>query len=279
MVELREYPTATKPGHLNKLLQIPVEFVLSQSFGALSRAEGINALARQKKWLEDSKDYSTSQIQDLQSALDDLAAGKFIMGDHHATITVFSEDSNQTLRAAADVIGALADEKIIARLVDRALVAGWWAQLPCNWGWRPRPAPITSLNFLCFASMHNYLFGKPGGNPWGPAVTMLKTTGGTPYYMNFHASLAEADDVGKRRLGNTSIIGKSGTGKTVLLGHLITQARKFDYTGVVFDKDRGLQVAIMAMGGKYFPLQLGSQPVGITCNCPRRSKICHLCVS
>ncbi|MFY1975888.1 hypothetical protein ACOTCQ_31970, partial [Achromobacter dolens] len=74
---------------------------------------------------------------------------------------------------------------IIARLVDRALVAAWWAQLPCNWTWRPRPATITSLNYLCFSSMHNYLFGKPNGNPWGPAVTMLKTVGGTPYYLNF----------------------------------------------------------------------------------------------
>ncbi|KAG1439317.1 hypothetical protein G6F57_019472 [Rhizopus arrhizus] len=109
--------------------------------------------------------------------------------------------------------------------------------------------------------MHNFLFGKPNGNPWGPAVTMLKTTGGTPDYLNFHATLEDVDDTGKRRLGNTAIIGKSGTGKTVLLGHLLTQARKFGYTGMVFDKDRGLQVAIMAMGGKYFPLRLG-HPTG-----------------
>ena len=78
-----------------------------------------------------------------------------------------------------------------------------------------------------------------------------------PYYLNFHASLEDVDETGKRRLGNTSIIGQSGAGKTVLLGHLITQARKFDYTGIVFDKDRGMQVTVMAMGGKYFPLRLG----------------------
>lgn len=256
-VELREYPANTKPGHLNKLLQLPVEMVVSQSFGTLSQAEGLGALARQKKWLEDSKDYSVSQIQELQTAMDDLTAGKFVMGDHHATVTVFGEDSAQTLRGAAEVIGALAEDQIIARLVDRALVSAWWAQLPGNWKWRPRPAPITSLNFLCFSSMHNYLFGKPNGNPWGPAVTILKTTGGTPYYLNFHATLEELDETGKRRLGNTAFIGKSGTGKTVLLGHLLTQARKFGYTGMIFDKDRGLQVAIMAMRGKYFPLRMG----------------------
>ncbi|ANN73225.1 VirB4 family type IV secretion/conjugal transfer ATPase [Bordetella bronchialis] len=261
MVEIREYCNATKPGHLNRLMKLPFEFVLSQSFGSLSLPDGLAALTRQIKWLEDSKDYSQSQISDLKNARDQLRAGGFVMGDHHATMAVFGNDSDETLRNAADVISALADREIIGRLVDRALVAAYWAQLPGNWTWRPRPAPITSQNFLSFSSLHNYLFGKPSGNPWGPAVTMLKTAGGTPYYLNFHASLADVDETGKRRLGNTSIIGQSGTGKTVLLGHLLTQARKFGYTGAVFDKDRGLQVAIMAMGGKYFPLQLG-QPTG-----------------
>lgn len=257
MVELREYPASTKPGHLNKLLQLPIELVLSQSFGGLSKAAGQAALARQKKWLVDSKDYSLSQIEEINTALDDLSAGKFIMGDHHATLTVFGDDGEQTLRHAADAIGALADERIIARLVDRALVAAWWAQLPCNWTWRPRPATITSLNYLCFSSMHNYLFGKPNGNPWGPAVTMLKTVGGTPYYLNFHATLEDLDETGKRRLGNTGFLGKSGTGKTVLLSHCLTQARKFGYTGAIFDYGRGMQVTVMAMGGKYFAVRQG----------------------
>lgn len=257
MLELREYPSSTKPGHLNGLLNQPHEFVLSQSFGSMSKASGLKALSRQIKWLEDSGDYSATQIADLKKARDELSAGKFVMGDHHATIQVFGEDSNGALRAAADISGALADDEIVARLVDRAAIAAWAAQLPGNWKWRPRPAPITSLNFLSFASMHNYLFGKPAGNPWGPAVTMLKTTGGTAYYLNFHTSLEEVDETGARRLGNTSIIGQSGAGKTVLLGHMLAQARKFNCTTAVFDKDRGMQVAVLAMGGKYFPLQLG----------------------
>ncbi|MDR7948273.1 VirB4 family type IV secretion/conjugal transfer ATPase [Achromobacter aegrifaciens] len=257
MLEVREYCNNTKPGHLNSLLNQPYEFVLSQSFGSMSKPDGLKALSRQIKWLEDSGDYSESQIADLKTARDDLSAGKFVMGDHHATLQIFGDDSEQALRAAADVSGALASSEVVARLVDRSLIAAWAAQLPGNWNWRPRPCPITSPNFLCFSSMHNYLFGKPAGNPWGPAVTMLKSTGGTPYYMNFHASLAEVDETGKRRLGNTSILGQSGTGKTVLLGHLIAQARKFGYTAAIFDKDRGLQVTVMAMGGKYFPMQMG----------------------
>lgn len=261
MLEIRDYPASTRPGHLNALLTLPFEFVLTQSFAAMSRSEGRAALVRQRRWLTDSGDDSRSQIAEIGLALDDLMAGKLIMGEHHATLMVLGETGEQTLRHAADAIGVLSDQMIIARTVDRALIAAWRAQLPCNWYWRPRPAAISSLNFLSFSGLHNYLFGKPNENPWGPAVTMLKTNSGTPYFFNFHASLDETDETGARRLGNTMLIGQSGTGKTVLLGHLITQARKFGYTGAVFDKDRGLQVTIEAMGGRYFPLQLG-QPTG-----------------
>ncbi|MBC2768773.1 VirB4 family type IV secretion/conjugal transfer ATPase [Pusillimonas minor] len=261
MIEVRDYPSSNPPGHLNDLLTLPFEFILTQSFCAMSRAEGRAALVRQRRWLSDSGDDSKTQIAEIGLALDDLAAGKMIMGDHHATMMIFGETSDETLRYAADAIGVLSDNMIIARPVDRALVAAWRAQLPCNWYWRPRPAAISSLNFLSFSGLHNYLFGKPNENPWGPAVTMLKTNSGTPYFFNFHTSLAETDETGARRLGNTMLIGQSGTGKTVLLGHLITQARKFNYTCAVFDKDRGMQVAVQAMGGKYFALQLGT-PTG-----------------
>lgn len=261
MIEVRDYPSSNPPGHLNDLLTLPFEFILTQSFCAMSRAEGRAALVRQRRWLSDSGDDSKTQIAEIGLALDDLAAGKMVMGDHHATMMIFGETSDETLRYAADAIGVLSDNMIIARPVDRALVAAWRAQLPCNWYWRPRPAAISSLNFLSFSGLHNYLFGKPNENPWGPAVTMLKTNSGTPYFFNFHTSLAETDETGARRLGNTMLIGQSGTGKTVLLGHLITQARKFNYTCAVFDKDRGMQVAVQAMGGKYFALQLGT-PTG-----------------
>lgn len=259
MLEVRDYPSSNPPGHLNDLLTLPFEFVLTQSFCAMSRAEGRAALVRQRRWLSDAGDDSRTQIAEIGMALDDLAAGKLLMGEHHATMMVFGETGEHAMRYAADAIGVLSDNMIIARTVDRALIAAWRAQLPCNWYWRPRPAAITSLNFLSFSGLHNYLFGKPNDNPWGPAVTMLKTNSGTPYFFNFHTSLAETDETGARRLGNTMLIGQSGTGKTVLLGHLITQARKFGYTGAVFDKDRGLQVAIEAMGGKYFALQLGQR--------------------
>src|SRR3546814_6232371 len=82
---------------------------------------------------------------------------------------------------------------------------------------------------------------------------------GSPFFFNFHASTEDLDETGKRRPGNTMIIGMTGTGKTVLQGMLLTQAQKFGATCVVWDKDQGMQVLIMALGGRYFNIRLGEE--------------------
>lgn len=257
MMELRDYPESTKPGHLDRLLSLPHEFVLTQSWGSHTGAAAKKLVKKHHKLLVDSGDDSTSQVAQLADVMDDLTSARLGLGDHHATILVYGDTAEGVRQALAQSATALAEDAIGFRTLDRALEAGFWAQLPGNWHWRPRPVPITSLNFLCFSSLHNQLIGKPTGNPWGPAVTLLKTQTGSPFFFNFHASTEDLDETGKRRPGNTMIIGMTGTGKTVLQGMLLTQAQKFGATCVVWDKDQGMQVLIMALGGRYFNIRLG----------------------
>ncbi len=257
MMELRDYPEATKPGHLDRLLGLPHEFVLTQSWGSHTGAAAKKLVKKHHKLLVGSGDDSASQMAQLADVMDDLTSARLGLGDHHATILIYGNTAEGVRQALAQTATTLAEDAVGFRPLDRALEAGFWAQLPGNWHWRPRPVPVTSLNFLCFSSLHNQLTGKPAGNPWGPAVTMLKTQTGSPFFFNFHASTEDLDETGKRRPGNTMIIGMTGTGKTVLQGMLLTQAQKFGATCVVWDKDQGMQVLIMALGGRYFNIRLG----------------------
>ncbi|WP_417276815.1 VirB4 family type IV secretion/conjugal transfer ATPase [Castellaniella sp.] len=257
MMELRDYPETTKPGHLDRLLGLPHEFVLTQSWGSYTGAAAKKLVKKHHKLLVDSGDDSASQVSQLADVMDDLTSARLGLGDHHATLLVYGDTAEGVRQALAQTATALAEDAVGFRPLDRALEAGFWAQLPGNWHWRPRPVPVTSLNFLCFSSLHNQLTGKPAGNPWGPAVTMLKTQTGSPFFFNFHASTEDLDETGKRRPGNTMIIGMTGTGKTVLQGMLLTQAQKFGAACVVWDKDQGMQVLIMALGGRYFNIRLG----------------------
>jgi type IV secretion system protein VirB4 len=76
--------------------------------------------------------------------------------------------------------------------------------------------------------------------------------------LNFHASPENKDSTDEKYPGNTFICGTTGVGKTVLEMALLAFATK--YPGlrcVFFDKDRGAEIGIRAMGGRYFALKRG----------------------
>lgn len=261
MLEITDYDDTTEAGQLNALLESSYEFILSQSFATLSRHAAQGFLQRHKQRLIDAKDVAYQQIEEIDEALNQLVSGQFVMGEHHASLLVFGKDAEEVRDSFAKASTSFLDVGILAKTCDLSLQAAYFAQLPANFSYRPRPAPITSLNFLCFSPFHNFMSGKDCGNPWGQAVTMLKTVSGTPFYFNFHVSPQDEDSYDKRLLGNTMFIGKSGTGKTVALGFLLAQAQKFKPTIVAFDKDRGMEITLRAMGGCYLPLRKG-EPSG-----------------
>src|SRR5205085_9376760 len=110
----------------------------------------------------------------------------------------------------------------------------------------------STSNFASLVSGHNFPLGQSDLNHWGEAVTLLETTAAGPYYFNFH----QGD------LGNFTVIGPSGSGKTVVLNFLLAQARKFRPRIIFFDKDRGAELFIRAIGGRYDVLRPGT-PSGL----------------
>ena len=62
--------------------------------GKLSEAKAV--MTRKQNQLLSSNDPAASQIVDLDTALDDLESGRFVMGDHHVSVLVRA-DSPATL--------------------------------------------------------------------------------------------------------------------------------------------------------------------------------------
>ena len=85
---------------------------------------------------------------------------------------------------------------------------------------------------------------------------MFETTAAGPYHFNFHAAGGGGD------LGNFTVIGPSGSGKTVIVNFLLAQARRLNPRIVFFDKDRGAELFIRAIGGSYDVLRPGT-PSGL----------------
>lgn len=272
IVALKEYPPATAPGFLNKLLSLPMELILTQSFRFIPKQSAIGLLSRQQSKMIQSGEVAESLIIEMNDALDDLSAGRFTMGEHHLSLTVFGSAPKELSENIALARSNLSDCGAVAVREDWGLEAAFWAQLPGNYRWRSRPAPITSRNFAGFAAMHNYPSGLARGNQWGPAITLLKTASGTPYYFSFHIppkrrkrgqdALREVEVKADDRVpGNTLIIGPTGSGKTALQTFLLAQMEKLKPTIFYYDKDRGMEVFIRALGGNYLTIKNG-KPTG-----------------
>jgi len=270
MLGIKEYPTPSVVGMYNRLLSAPFAFVLTQSFTFLTKATGQSLLQRQFNRMANAGDFAVSQAGELEHALDALTSNEFVMGDHHFSLQLLTEINELAadaagvgrLKALNDHIALarsyLADTGMLVAREDLALEAAFWAQLPGNFPVRPRKAPVTSRNFAAMAPFHNFPSGRATDNHWGDALSLLSTSARSPYYFSLHASDPTDPDGGSRKdTGHTLICGPTGSGKTVFIGFLIAALDRRDVTQVVFDKDRGLEILVRALGGEYLALKNG----------------------
>jgi type IV secretion system protein VirB4 len=197
--------------------------------------------------MKSAEDDALSLREELYRAKDDVAAGRAAFGEHHTTIAIQSEHLDGLNGQVGEVTALLADLGINAVREDVALEPAFWSQFPGNFKYIARRGLISTRNFAGLGSLHNFPVGRARGNHWGDAVTLFETTAAGPYFFNFH----------QNDLGNFTIIGPSGSGKTVVLNFLLAQARKFAPRIIFFDKDRGAELFIRAIGGQYDRLRPG----------------------
>ncbi|MBY8826569.1 VirB4 family type IV secretion/conjugal transfer ATPase [Hephaestia mangrovi] len=252
LVSIKDYPGQTSPGMFDELLRLPFELVMSQSFGFVDRQAALGRMNLALRRMRSAEDEALSLRADLAQAKDDVAAGRAAYGEHHMTIGVRGTTPEEVDAGIAEVQATLADLGIIAVREEIALEPTFWAQFPGNFKYVARRGLVSSGNFAGLASGHNFPIGNAQGNHWGDAITLLETTAAGPYFFNFH----QGD------LGNFTVIGPSGSGKTVVLNFLLAQARKLDPRIVFFDKDRGAELFLRAIGGRYDVLRPG-EPSGL----------------
>ncbi|MFA6219064.1 MAG: VirB4 family type IV secretion/conjugal transfer ATPase [Erythrobacter sp.] len=248
---LKEYPEATSPGLLDGLLRLPYEMVVGESYAPTERQTARERMDLAIRRLKSADEEAAAERADMLAARDALGNGAVGFGDHHLTVMVKERDLGRLDDAMAACAAALADTGAIAVREDTNLEPAFWGQFPGNEGYLVRRALISSANMASFGSLHGFALGQAQGNHWGEAVTLLETTSATPFFFNFHHG----------DLGNFSVIGPSGSGKTVVMNFLAAQAQKFSPRTILFDKDRGAELFVRGIGGRYDAIRAG-EPTG-----------------
>lgn len=272
IIELKDYASVTASGIFDNLLYPdtasvrPYEFIESQTFCFMATVDAKSTLKAQQKQLMASADDSVSQIAAINIALDGITNGSFGLGQYSYTLTIFGEDEKTCRANTRDAFTKLTATGFVPFVSTLAAAASFFSMSPCNFKLRPRIANLTTVNFAHMAPLHSFYPGKRNGNPWGEAVCLLLTPSDQPYYFNFHTSPYGKNSYGDKTLANTLILGMSGAGKTVLANFLVACAQKYRtehdrLSCIFFDKDRGAEIAIRAMGGGYLTLENG-KPTG-----------------
>ena len=241
LVSIKEYGPKTWAGMMDGFLLMPFEFIMTQSFEFINRQFAITKMQLQQNRMTQAGDKAVSQVQEIDTALDKTMSGEIGFGTHHLTVMCISDDIKDLENILATTAVEVTNTGGVGVREKINLEPAFWGQLPGNYDYLVRKSTINTYNLASFSSMHNYPIGKQKGNHWGDATTVLDTQSGTPYYFSFHV----------RDVGHTTIIGPTGAGKTVLMNFLCAQSQRHKCRLFFFDKDRGAEIFIRALGGQY----------------------------
>jgi len=251
---IKTYPAKTSCTMFDEL-NLPVDMVVTHSFSPVNSNIMASRIKRQQRLMKASDDGAISLAEELVDALDDLESKRLSFGDHHMTVTVFAETEEKLENIAAEVRNIAASEGVNLVNESSAARTHYFAQHPGNGQMRSRKAAITNTNFADLAALHRGQLGKPGDKvPWGKPITLFPTPERSGFLFNYHEK-GQPDN--EPTGGHTLILGRPGSGKSVLSAFLMTQARRCDARVFVFDYRAGMEMAVRANGGRYSAIKAG----------------------
>ncbi|MDO5757212.1 MAG: hypothetical protein Q4P24_06800 [Rhodobacterales bacterium] len=253
MFTFKKYPTQTSPGFLDRL-DLPGDTIVTHSFTPIDLVPALARVQRTVRQMSAADDAARSAQAELVDAADDLASGRISFGQHQVSIMAVARTPGELDVLAGEIRTQAQRALAVAVREDIGARTAYFAQAPGNFTFRSRDAMISSACFADFAALHTSGRGLvPGTEPWGAPITILPTEGGEPYRFNFHLP----GEPGDLAVGHTLVIGRTGSGKTLGTAFLLAQAQRVNPRIFAFDKDRGMESALRALGGSYSAVQMG----------------------
>ncbi len=259
ILSLKGYCSESSHPMLDDLLKVDCEYLSTQSFLRQDNQYALNLMQRQSKHLEDAEDKSFSQQEELVDAMDLVASGQLVFGEHHHSILIYANTKAELEDKISTFTKIYRDADLIVIRETLNLESSFWSQIPGNFHFIRRKALISSDNFSDFCPLHNYNHGYFDQNHLGSAVMLLESSSRAPVYFNFHEkSSGKKNDLSK---GHTTIIAPSNAGKTTLMLALDCQAKRYPMISIFFDRDQGCEIYVRAMEG-YYTCISPHQPTG-----------------
>lgn len=234
---------------LDRILQLPFEFIITQSFDFSYDEKDLETFEYQDYILKISGDDQYRILSGLENFMDSKSGKKTDYGKLQTTVMIISknkDDLNKDVRMAIEEFSSLG---FVLVREDVFMEHCFWSQMPANFSFLRRQRIINTYRVAGFSSLHSFPSGSIAGNHWGSAICVFKTVLNTPFFFNFH----DGDN------GHTLIIGPKSSGKTLLTNFLLSQSQKIKPKTFIFDFNNSSQCFVELSGGKYFDLSINDK--------------------
>lgn len=237
---------------LDKFLQLPQEFIISQSLNFTNRQLALSKINYQNYILEVSQDEEIKYLSGLSDEILNDNHKETDFSEQQITITLINKSNNGLKRDIESALKTLQKLGLVVIREDLYLEHCFWSQIPGNFKMLSRKNVVNSSKFAGFASLHNFPAGSMESNHWGSAVSIFRTAAGTPYFFNFH----------HKDKGHTIIVGPASSGKKQMMNFLVAESCKFNNKLFYFNSHPESEIFIRSLSGSYLYLSKNSKNPG-----------------
>jgi len=243
ILSLKEYIEISTES-LDKILQLPFEFIISQSFDFSYSEQDLEFAKYQDNILRISGSSDFRDISGLTNFFESVNGTNTDFGKLQTTFNIISSSSEQLNNDIKLISEKFQEIGLVIIREDLFLEDCYWSQLPGNFKFLKRQKVINSYQVAGFGSLYSFDSGSITNTFWGPALTTFKTINNNPYFFNFH----DGDN------GHAVFIGSKSSGKTVLINFLLAQARRYNSKIFYFDYENKAQNFIEMLNGFYYDI-------------------------
>ena len=266
VVGIDNFPFESSPGILSHLAELPCEYRWSTRFIFMDHHESVALINKYKrKWKQKVRGFvdqvlrtdsgsidhdAKAMFDDCEMALMEVNSGVVSMGLYTSVIVLMDEDLEVLRKAGAHIRKTLGVLGFPSRIEDVNTMDAHFGSLPGHGVENVRRAVMNTRNLADLIPTSSIWTGR-GEAPCAfypeksPPLMHCVTTGSTPFRLNLHVG----------DLGHTLILGRTGGGKSVLLGSLVSQFLRYEgMTAYVFDMGNSMYTLCKAVEGSHYSI-------------------------
>jgi type IV secretion system protein VirB4 len=263
MVSIEGFPSASRPGLLEFLDELPFSYRWSTRFIYLDTVDAETQLNKYRRaWKQKQRGFfaqvfkttggrldqdAVEMANATDAALSEAKSGMVRYGFYSSVVVIRHADRAELTERARLVLKLIRAAGFEARIETINSVEAFLGSLPGHVYPNVRRPIIHTLNLADLLPLSSVWPGRatcpcPFYDAASPPLLYAATEGATPFRLNLHQG-----DV-----GHTLIFGPTGAGKSFLLNVLAAQFRRYRGASIVaFDKGNSMLALVEAAGGRH----------------------------